>query len=210
MRSSLADVPERKGPFWLAGLAAALIAAIVVGLLVVANLNRNPTGLVPGALPTPSPSASPTRDSSLPVFGCTSSGAIIDYAQAPTPADIDAIRAGTHPGYDRVTIEFKSGQLAGYQVNPQSGTNFTQGASGQAVRLAGANGILIILNGADLHTAYTGPTDIKTGYAGLVEIRQVEDFEGIVQLAVGVSGATCYRAFILSSPLRFIIDIQTP
>ncbi|HVS49389.1 MAG TPA: hypothetical protein VHJ99_10835, partial [Candidatus Dormibacteraeota bacterium] len=69
-------------------------------------------------------------------------------------------------------------------------------------------GILVIIHGADLHTSYSGSTDIKTGDASLVEVRQVEDFEGVVQLGLGVSGATCYRVFTLANPIRLVIDIQ--
>ena len=74
--------------------------------------------------------------------------------------------------------------------------------------LAGKNGILVVIHNADLHTGYSGSRDIKAGYAALVEVRIVEDFEGVVQLAIGVSGATCYRAFLLASPNRLVIDIQ--
>ena len=31
---------------------------------------------------------------------------------------------------------------------------------------------------------------------------------GVVQLGLGVSGATCYRAFTLNNPSRLVIDIQ--
>jgi len=44
--------------------------------------------------------------------------------------------------------------------------------------------------------------------ARAVDVRQVEDFEGVVQLALGVSGATCYRAFTLTNPDRLGIDIK--
>lgn len=115
---------------------------------------------------------------------------------------------GSHTGYDRLTLEFKNGQPASIELRPQSGTTFTQGASGQQVTLAGTNGILVIIHGADLHTNYSGPTDIKTGYKALVEVRQVEDFEGVVQLALGINGPTCYRAFILTNPDRLVVDIQ--
>jgi hypothetical protein len=204
VRSSLADVPESKGPFWIAGVAAAVIGAIVVGLLVVANLNGKPSGLVPGGLPTPSPSA----QSTLPPFSCTSlsSG---DPVASPV-ALIDRMQAGTHQGYDRLTIEFKDAGPSDIEIRPQAGTQFVQGASGQTVTLAGKSGILVILQGADLHSDYTGPTDFKTGYAALVEVRQVEDFEGVVQLALGVSGLGCYRTFLLSNPTRRVIDIQAP
>jgi hypothetical protein len=80
---------------------------------------------------------------------------------------------------------------------------------GDQVTLIGQNGLLVIIHSADMHTSYSGSTDIKTGYATLVEVRRVEDFEGVVQLAIGVSGATCYRAFILTNPGRLVVDIQS-
>ena len=220
VRSSLAEAPEARGPFWIAGVAAAVIAAVVIAVLFVANpLHRPPTSAGPGVgssptpsavqspSPSPSPSASATPDSNLPPFVCTTSVPITS-AQAPAVAFIDALRTGTHAGYDRLTVEFNNGQPAGIELRPQSGTSFTQGASGQAVTLAGANGILVVIHGADLHTSYSGSTDIKTGYATLVEVRQVEDFEGVVQLGLGVSGHTCYRAFVLTNPKRLVVDIQ--
>jgi hypothetical protein len=127
---------------------------------------------------------------------------------APAVAFIDALRTGTHPGYDRLTVEFKNGQASSSELRTQSGTTFTNSPRGDQVTLAGSNGILVVIHGADLHTSYTGSTDIETGYAALVEIRKVEDFEGVVQLALGVSGATCYRAFLLTNPDRLVIDIQ--
>src|SRR5712664_721247 len=217
VRSSLAVAPEQRGPFWIAAIAAAVIAALVIAVLVVANpLNRPPTPVVPvpGSSPTPvaspSPSAipspSPTADANLPQFICASSGVIGTPGQP--VAFINALRTGTHPGYDRLTVEFQNGQPGTVDLRPQSGTTFTQAPSGQTVTLAGKNGILVIIHGADLHTNYSGSLDLKTGYPSLVEVRRVEDFEGVVQLGLGVSGAACYRAFFLTSPNRLVIDIK--
>jgi len=223
VRSSLAEVPEQRGPFWIAGLAAAVIAAVVIGVLFVANpLNRpgnsvgpgigsSPTPASPGVSPAPSPGAtpgaSPTPDSTLPPFVCASSSPITS-AQAPAVAFIDDLRTGTHPGYDRLTVQFQNGQPASIELRPQAGTVFTNSPKGDQVTLVGSNGILVVIRGADLHTSYSGSTDIKTGYATLVEVRQLEDFEGVVQLGLGVSGTTCYRAFILTNPSRLVIDVQ--
>src|SRR5229473_3744661 len=73
VRAALAENrPARTGPFWMAGLAAGLIAVIVVGVLVVASFNRHQTSNLPGTAPSPSasPSASPspvaTPTSNLP------------------------------------------------------------------------------------------------------------------------------------------------
>jgi hypothetical protein len=226
VRSSLAVTPERRGPFWIAGLAAALIAAIVVGLLVVSNLNRHQTSLVPGggpstspstaasanpsASPSAPPSASPTSTAGLPAFTCSSSGSIIDFAQPPPVGLVDAVRAGTHPGYDRLTIEFQSGHPTGLGAEEQAGATFTQGASGQKVTLDGSAGILVTIQHADEHTDYSGPIDLKPAYSALREARQVQDFEGTVQWGLGLSKSACYRTFFLENPTRLVIDIQTP
>jgi hypothetical protein len=215
VRSSLAVVPEQKGPFWIAGVAAAVIAAVVIGVLFVANpLNRLGNSIGPGVGPSPTPASpgaspvpTPTPDSSLPAFMCASS-APITSAQAPPAAFIDDLRTGTHPGYDRLTIQFQNGQPASIELRPQSGTVFTTSPKGDQVTLSGTNGILVVIHGADLHTSYSGTTDVKTGYATLVEVRKVEDFEGVVQFGLGISGATCYRAFVLDNPSRLVIDVQ--
>jgi hypothetical protein len=210
--------PARTGPFWMAGLAAGLIAAIVVGVLVVASFNRHQTSVLPGTAPTPSatPSANPSLtpspaqtppDSNLPAFVCAGPVSLAG-TQSPTVAFVDAVRTGTHAGYDRVTIEFNNGEPGNVDMSPHDGTTFTQGASGQQVTLQGSTGLLVIIHGADEHTAYIGSTDIKPAYSVLLELRQVEDFEGTVQWGLGLSKTACYRAFYLTNPARLVIDIQ--
>jgi hypothetical protein len=216
VRSSLADAPDHRGPFWIAGLAAALIAVVVIGVLVVANpLNRLHSNAVPGAGSTPTPSAasspSPSPNSTpasvLPRFGCTSS-APISSTQAPAVAFIDAVATGTYAGYDRITIGFQNGVPGKVDVAVQNNATFVQGASGQSVTLVGSTGLLITIQGADEHTAYGGPIDFKTGYPALVEARQMQDFEGTVQWGLGLSKSACYRAFIILNPIRLVIDVE--
>jgi hypothetical protein len=201
VRSSLTQAPERRGPFWIAGLAAALIAVIVVSLLVVANLNRHPNSL-------PAPAARPTPTSSLPAFVCNSSTGLVTQGSPPV-AFVDQVLTGTQIGYDSITIEFNNDIPGQVDVTPQDSAAFTQGASGQAITLAGNAGLLLTMHGADEHTSYSGPTDFKTGFVTLVEARQVQDFEGTVQWGLGVSKASCYRAYLLANPARLVIDVQT-
>jgi hypothetical protein len=219
VRSSLTVPPERRGPFWIAGIAAALIATIVVGLLVVANLNRHPTSVVPVSQPspsaspsasgTPSPSTSPTPASNLPPFTCSSSAQHFDFAQVPPLALVATVRPGTHTGYDRLTIEFKTGHPTDIGLTEQGSATFTQSPKGSPVTLAGSAGILLTIQGADEHTAYVGFFDFQTGYPVLLEASQVQDFEGTVQWGLGLSKSACYRAFFLTNPTRLVIDIQT-
>ena len=219
VRSSLAETPEHRGPVWIAGLAAAVIAVLLVGVLVVAS-NRHqlippvaPAGspsASPATSPVPSPSVAPSASPvvSGPPFACGSSS--ITGQGAPLSAYIDAVRVGTHAGYDRLTIEFSDGQPASIDVASQSGTTFTQDGSGQPVTLAGQAGILVTIHTADAHTNYGGPTDFKTGYSVMVEVRQVGDYEGYVHYGIGLSKTACYRAVILTNPVRLVVDIQTP
>jgi hypothetical protein len=217
VRSALAETrPAPTGPFWMAGVAAALIALIIVGALVVANFNRRPTGVVPGGQPTATPhttfSPAPTPpDSSLPAFTCVSSTGLVTKPTSPPQPPVifvDGVRTGTHTGYDRITIQFQNGSPSKVDIATQSNAHFTQGASGQPVILRGNAGILITITGADEHTAYSGPTDFKTNYTVLVEARQVQDFEGTVQWGLGLSKSACYRAFFIANPVRLVIDVQ--
>ena len=212
VRAALDEPAEQRAPMWVAGLAAALVAVIVIGIVLVAHpFNRNPITAGPGPTPSPSPSASPipspTPTDNLPPFDC-GSAARISSSSAPAVAFVDAVRVGTHGDYDRITIEFNNGQPGSIELRTQTGATFTQDASGQQVVLRGGYGLLVVITGADEHTAYSGPTDFKTGYSGLLEARQMGDFEGKVQWGLGLAKPACYRAFILTNPTRLVIDIQ--
>ena len=218
VRSSIAQAPEQRGPFWIAGLAAAIIAVVVIGILFVGNpLNRQANTIGPGVGSSPTPSASSTPSSPNPSaspspssqpFVCGSSTAFTAQ-QAPQSAYVDAVRTGAHPGYDRLTIEFQNGQPQTIQLKPQPNTAFTRDGIGDTVTLAGNDGLLVTIFSGDAHTAYSGPTDIKTGYAGLLEVRVVGDYEGYVHVGMGLAMPACYRAVILDNPTRLVIDIQT-
>jgi hypothetical protein len=210
VRSSIAQAPEAQGRYWIAAVAAAVVAALLVGILLVANpLHRPPTSSGPPVVTSPSPNASASASTSS--FTCGTADMTVKPTLPPGPpvAFVDALRTGSHSGYERLTVEFQNGAPSTIDFRPQSGTNFTQGASGQPVTLSGKNGILVVIHGADLHTSYSGSTDLKTGYGSLVEVRSVEDFEGTVQLALGINGPVCYTASILTNPMRLFIDVST-
>ncbi|HXJ48148.1 MAG TPA: hypothetical protein VNF91_03170 [Candidatus Acidoferrum sp.] len=215
VRSSLANVPEQRGHYWIAGLAAAVIAVVVIGVLFMGNpLRHQPAKVVPGAGASPTPSATQSASPSAPPtastqpFVCASSTTLTGQ-QAPLSAYVDAVRAGTHAGYDRLTVEFQNGQPQTIQLQPQANTTFTRDGIGDQVTLAGNDGLLVSIFSSDAHTAYSGPSDIKTGYAGLIEVRLVGDYEGYVHFGLGLAMPACYRATILTNPTRLVIDIET-
>jgi len=217
MNTFISDTAVRSRQYRFVGVAAVLVAAVAVGLVFAFNANRpQPTagsnvGVVisPSVSPEASPVATPQASTvSTPLeaaFTCGSS--TLTAKQAPATAFVDAIRTGSHEGYDRVTVEFKNGRPGSVELRPQAGTTFHQAPSGRPDTLAGTNGVLVIVRGADAHSAYSGVRDIKTRFAGLVEVRVIEDFEGQVSLGLGVAGSACYRASFLANPGRLVIDI---
>jgi hypothetical protein len=222
VRSSVATAPEARGPYWIAAVAACLIAVLIVGVLLINGPLKRPTSIAgpqssPAASPSPflsqTPTASPSASASATPFACTANDFVFKQTTPaqPTPpvAFISALRTGTHGTYDRVTIEFVNGIPHDIQVSAPGSTTFTQSPSGQTATVKGEHGILVVIHGADLHSSYNGSIDIVTGYATLAEVKRVEDFEGVVQLGLGVNGSGCYRAFWLSNPDRLVIDIQS-
>ena len=128
-------------------------------------------------------------------------------APSGTPV-INDLRTGSHGAYDRLTVEFANGMPGDIEVSVHSGTAFTLSPSGMPTTLKGSNGILVVIRGSDLHTSYSGSTDILTGYVALAEVKRIEDFEGVVQLGLGVNGPACYRVSFLTNPSRLVIDVQ--
>jgi len=196
------------------------MAAVAAALMFATNANKpQPTGAVPaGAVttaatsassPSPLPTAAPaqTLAATQAAFTCVSS--TIAAKGAPSTSFIGALRTGSHPGYDRVVVEFKNGRPGSISIRPQAGTTFNQSPSGRAVKVAGRDGVLVIIRGADAHTAYAGTRDLKTSLPSLAEVRVIEDFEGQVALGLGVSQAACYRAFSLANPVRLVIDVKS-
>jgi hypothetical protein len=224
VRAALVHAPEQRGPVWIGALAAAVIAVILVGVLLLGNpLNR---GTVPGgvvhATPTPcvtacsTPAPTPSPAPSVFPFVCNSGPKTITNPGTQPVELIDAVRTGSHSGSDRITIEFK-GSMAGttIEIIPQTNPKFVTDGSGATVTLAGKDGMLIRIRGADNHTAFTGSTDIKSSspsssFREIQEARKVGDFEGVVQWGLGLTLPACYQTTILSNPTRLVIDIRWP
>ena len=161
--------------------------------------------------PTASPSSVPSNEpikvpAQLTGFVCGSS--TLSGAQPTGSALIDALRVGSHTGYDRFVVEFSSAAPGHITLTPQANATFMNSPRGDSVTLAGKAGLLVRMNVADAHTKYSGALTFKPNGTGLVEIRRVEDFEGYVAFGLGIGQGSCYRAFLVSSPTRLVIDVQ--
>ena len=212
---SFARIVLHKRIRWVSYVSVGALAALVIGaLLVVSPLSRYllTSGAGVGSNPSPAglqsePAATP--DWSSPPFGCASEGMGSGTANPPV-ALIGTVSTASHPGYDRLIIGFTRGLPRGnIELRTQTGTKFTSLPSGKQLTLAGQNGILLIIDGADMHSSYRGPTEFVTTYSTLAEVRVVEDFNGVVQLGLGLKGPTCYRALLLNNPDRLVMDIRS-
>jgi hypothetical protein len=196
----------------LAVTATALVVASLVAVVFVANGSpRQPAIRVLPAdgVTQPSPS-SPPQSSPAPVelagFVCGASS--VPTTAAGASGVISTMRTGTHPGYDRFVVEFASGVPGAITITPTQRPTFTSSPRGDSVTLAGSAGLSVVMHDADAHTSYSGPNSLEPNGPALVEVRRIEDFEGYVGLGLGLTQPSCYRAFMLTSPTRLVIDVQ--
>jgi hypothetical protein len=206
----------------IAVVAAAIVTSCLVGAVFVLNgsIRQQPVQLTAGGgtsaapvQPSASPSSSPaTSPGSVPdappaaVFACGARS--LSNPQGPATAFVSTIRTGSHPGYDRLVVEFTGAAPRLITLKPQATTTFSNSPKGDSVSLAGSAGLHMVIQGADAHTSYSGPFSFRPNGAGLVEVRRIEDFEGYVGFGLGLAKSSCYRAFMLTSPSRLVIDVQ--
>lgn len=191
----------------MAGLGLALVAVILIGAFVAAQMNRRPAvpaqgGVITtGAAPTASGQLSP-----LP-FNCRG-GTSLARGPAPALAYIEMVGVTESVGYDRLTIQFTGAAPALTELITQDGATFTLGSARQTVGLNGRAGALLTLHGTDGHTKYRGQDDLKFGSPVVLEVRRIQDAAGTVELAVGLSRRGCYRVGYVDQPTRLVIDFQ--
>jgi len=196
----------------MAGQSVILVVALIMGVVVVGNLNRGASGAAPNsaidarARGAPSPTTDISWVATLP-FNCLG-GAGIGTGSAPPLTYVSAIRADNYQGYDRLTMRFTGSPPTQAGLTTLDGAQFVEEPSGKKVTLKGQHGALVTLHNTDGHTNYGGPTDIVTGNPVVLELRKVQDFEGTVQWAIGLSRAPCYRMAFVDKPTRLIIDFR--
>lgn len=138
------------------------------------------------------------------------------HASQNTVPVVTNLRAGGHPGFDRVVIDYSA---KSYGVKPTAKVRWVHNAyqcgSGKKVSLPGDRILSITLTPAQAHTdegaeAYAGPGRLSTANIGLRTVKGVRmicDFEGYVSFAIGTTKAKGFRTGTLSNPTRFYVDI---
>lgn len=125
------------------------------------------------------------------------------------PIGVTAVRAASQSGFERFVIQL-NGAVPAFEVKPQASATFVQDPSGLNVTLSGRVGLVVTLHGAQSHGTYSGATDLHPGGTSVIkEARQLGDFEGVLTWGLGLSHASCFRAYTLTGPSRLIVDVQS-
>ena len=126
---------------------------------------------------------------------------------APTLVDV---RAGRHPGFDRVVFEFRGG-VPEHRIDYVE--QLVQDGSGDPVSVAGAADLEVVFEGANAHSEDGAPTisprRFSPGLPAVKELAQVGDFEAVVSYGVGVDRERPITVSTLSGPSRLVVDIST-
>ena len=123
------------------------------------------------------------------------------------------IRTGAHPCFERIVLELGGegempGYLVGYEDDP-----IKLSPSDQTVEIAG-DATLVLRAAAWMTTmegeGYQGATDIvPTNVDRIVELRMLENFEGMCVWAIGLDERRPFTVVTLAGPPRIVIDIAT-
>jgi hypothetical protein len=116
---------------------------------------------------------------------------------------------GSHPGYDRLVVEFTGGMPA-YKLVAQDPTTFVGPFSGLPVSVAGNAGIHLFIYNMDIPPSFQHGTNLRPGYSELKQVVVMADFEGQADIAIGLDHQVCPAISIFSNPSRLVIDLPTP
>ena len=129
---------------------------------------------------------------------------------APTNSVLVDVRTAHHPGFDRITFEFR-GPRPAHRIGYVS--QLVEDASGKPVHLAGGAAINVVFRGADAHDQQGNPTvqprRFKPDLPSLKEVAEIGDFEGVVTYGLGVDHRVPFKVLELSNPSRIAIDLST-
>lgn len=164
---------------------------------------------------TPSPTTVPTESESEPEE-CPDPGGV-DPVEDGFPERLStlvglAIRTGGHPPcFERVVIEFAgSGDLPGYRVEYRPDP-IIDSPRGEPVEVAG-DATLVVSVGAWMPNlegdGYDGPRElVPTNVETILELEQIENFEGMTAWAIGLDRERPYTVATLRNPTRLVVDV---
>ncbi|HYJ81055.1 MAG TPA: hypothetical protein VEW03_15690 [Longimicrobiaceae bacterium] len=157
-----------------------------------------------------SAAAAPDTQPAAPVTGQWTAG-VLDLRREGPPAIVRGVRVARNDGFDRMVIDLGDGPIPGWHVEYVDRPVVRCG-SGEPTELAGDGWLLVRLRTAQAHDDDGRPT-VARREAGfdLPVVREMEmtcDFEGDVEVVLGVATPNPYRVTELRGPSRLVVDVQ--
>jgi hypothetical protein len=123
------------------------------------------------------------------------------------------IRTGAHECFERVVIELAgTGDVPGVRVEYVDDPIHLS-PSDQTVEVAGEATLVISVAAwmpSMVGDGYDGPTQFEPdNVSHILELRQIENFEGMTAWAVGVDSERGFTVDFLDSPVRIVVDIAS-
>lgn len=162
----------------------------------------------------PAPPTTPAVVSSSEPPAATS----VPSGKPPAPAGLLVeMRAASHPGYDRLVIEFGGDRPPPHRIHADD--EVRHDPTDRLISLQGKHFQVVVCDGATLDTArwesdpakarrYTGPERITPDLPLLKEVVIAGDFEAVLSFGVGLAGPARVDVQELSSPARLVIDFR--
>lgn len=157
--------------------------------------------------PSTTTSTEPTTTTTTEPFS-GDTGAKGTPASSGDPGALTDIRLGDHEGFTRIVFDFEGSGEHWWEVG--YGDVFG-GGSGELCDVDGAETLGVMAQPATafwVEQTYFGPTEFGPDFdSAVVEVMYCDDFEGVLQVAIGVDGEKPFDAFVYQDPLRLVIDI---
>lgn len=167
----------------------------------------------PSVRPSASPAPAPTQAPGSTPLPCPEQKGGSDANQA----QITALRAAHHPGFDRIVFEFGSTSVGTYGMPPWTigVANAFIGTSGLQVPVDGNAFLSVRFSNASTVDPTTGTqtftqTNIHPGLPLVRNVKLVEDFERVMIWGIGLERLACATVSELSGPVRLVVDLPTP
>lgn len=153
--------------------------------------------------------AAPAAATATSLPGAAPGAPRVAATAAATPLLV-AVRAASHPGYDRVVWQFKGGLPANRQATYV--TTLMGHGSGLPIRIAGSAILQVTMSFANAHNPITGtstaPDRLVVGLPNAIELVKCGDFEAHVTYGVGLAKRQTFRLFTLTNPSRVVLDVR--
>jgi hypothetical protein len=219
----------------VASLAVATLAGACAGSpspTPIAVVDPTPVGGSSPPAPTASVSSGPTSSPEASVAPSVSPAPSPDRTPISIPGCPTTSRAGRVPsdtlrkvsvtsdfGVDRITFTFgpagpQPGGAPTGEVKPAR-PPFYAGASGNTVSIAGHRFIQITFRQMTIaddagKPVFTGKDDLHPNAPAVKELRELEEFEGVVTWVAGVEGPGCVRVSRQTAPDRIVVEVEQP